>query len=101
MKEDIIAALPEIQIPLLRLETRGQSESFEENATVLRGLQDAPCYVALSYCWGNASVTHPFLCSGQELRVQENMRDVLMQLRQDNWNEWIWMMPSASSRMTM
>ncbi len=47
-------------------------------------LDCAPTYVALSYTWGDPKHTSVILCQGRTLRVTQNLKDALWQLRESH-----------------
>ncbi|KAH7084415.1 heterokaryon incompatibility protein-domain-containing protein [Paraphoma chrysanthemicola] len=42
-----------------------------------------PDYIALSYTWGNPKDTSPVLCDGKIIKITNNLRDALWQLREN------------------
>lgn len=51
---------------------------------------ECPEYYALSYVWGSSHCDRPILVNGQLLSITENLLIVLSQLRQKNFEGWIW-----------
>lgn len=49
-------------------------------------LDDNPVFTALSYVWGDASVTEPITLNGQELQATRNLFNALQHL-QDHWTD--------------
>ncbi|KAF2257882.1 HET-domain-containing protein, partial [Lojkania enalia] len=51
---------------------------------------DAPKYVALSYVWGDATVTDHLLCDGKILNITLNLRDALLRMRPAEIQRLLW-----------
>lgn len=95
--DDIYSTLPENHIRLLRLTSPVPTDSSAKKSSPLQGslvvfpLEEAPSYVAFSYCWGDAiSPTYPLICSGLEIQIRRNIRDALVQLSQVRCQDWLW-----------
>lgn len=50
----------------------------------------APKYVALSYCWGNATHKTWVSCNGQRLGLTKDLLNALRRLRRKDENEMLW-----------
>ena len=53
-------------------------------------LNDSPRYQALSYVWGDPNDTHKIRVNGQDVQVTRNLVDALLQLREDNQVQILW-----------
>jgi Heterokaryon incompatibility protein (HET) len=53
-------------------------------------VDDLPTYEALSYTWGDITVTNTISCNGLLLRVHSNAWHALIDLRQDNDSRMLW-----------
>lgn len=53
-------------------------------------LADNPLYKALSYTWGDASITKAIVVDGQVVQVTENLESALRHLRQDGESLILW-----------
>lgn len=53
-------------------------------------LDDNPPYSALSYVWGDASITSDVQINGEPYPVTENLFEALLQLRADGVADWLW-----------
>ena len=86
------------------LKIHGASGREQEIECTLQSfdLDDEPCYTALSYTWGPpvkfpdsqdesyASEVRPILCNGQPFSVPPNLQDALVELRQSDFTDWLW-----------
>lgn len=53
-------------------------------------LADEPKFVALSYCWGDATDKLPIVCNGQEFLVTRNLDSALRHVRDDEKERILW-----------
>ncbi|KAM0253630.1 hypothetical protein ACHAQJ_007205 [Trichoderma viride] len=65
------------------------SDPIQIQLSVAR-LADEPAFIALSYCWGDATKTLPILCNGQQFHVTENLESALRQLRDESRERILW-----------
>jgi len=53
-------------------------------------LKTAPHYEALSYCWGDPTITRPIICSAGVINITTNLHDALASLRYQNRPRYLW-----------
>ncbi|SPO07270.1 uncharacterized protein DNG_09964 [Cephalotrichum gorgonifer] len=53
-------------------------------------LDEHPEYEALSYCWGDPSITHVISCNGKELGIPKNLYGALRSLRKRDSARTLW-----------
>ena len=93
-QDSVYSDLPNRHIRLLRLESGLTATG--EHSPMLRckisvfPLEAPPKFVAVSYCWGDASISYPLICSGHELRIHQSLYDLLQQLSQVKCKDWLW-----------
>jgi hypothetical protein len=68
----------------------GDGDSTPTCELVQVSLHDEPRYFALSYAWGDASVTSPIVLNGEEKAVAVNLAAALRNLRHESWIVPLW-----------
>lgn len=68
----------------------GQWDSGICCSTEIRSLDDRPKYEALSYVWGDESVTEPIQLNGVEANVTRNLKLALLHLRKQDEPLMLW-----------
>ncbi|PQE22776.1 Heterokaryon incompatibility protein [Rutstroemia sp. NJR-2017a BVV2] len=53
-------------------------------------LSSNPYYEALSYVWGDPTITKPILCSGKNIRITTNLYDALLRFRLPGCERVLW-----------
>jgi hypothetical protein len=53
-------------------------------------LKTAPHYEALSYCWGDRTITQPVICSSSVISITTNLHDALVYLRYQDRSRYLW-----------
>jgi Heterokaryon incompatibility protein (HET) len=87
MESQTYSTLPEGHVRLLSIDPNQDPPSG--HLTVV-ALKDAPKFNALSYAWGEPGTTLDFSCSGDVLRVHENLADFLRLASARYYHQPIW-----------
>jgi hypothetical protein len=85
------------EIRLVTIHLSSEKSAPIECTTITVSLDQAPSYHALSYCWGDPSITVPIRLNGAEVQVTENLgvalryfRAALGELRDKNQQVRLW-----------
>lgn len=78
------------EIRLLRVPRRtAQSDKIEYTLANV-SLQDSPPFVALSYCWGDASFQHEIMVNGHQMHITESLATAMKSLQSDEADVMLW-----------
>jgi len=77
------------QIRLLQI-LPAPSDSVLNLRLITKPLDEEVIYHALSYAWGDASITKTVLCEGRPLEITENLHAALWQFREDRVSAFVW-----------
>ena len=79
--------LGERAVRLLSIKPAYPSETLECGLVVIKSLDDAPPYEALSYVWGSEPATESIVCNGVTVNITANLYEALKHLRPlVSWN---------------
>lgn len=77
------------EIRLLTLLRGGDGDPLSCSLAVVR-LKDAPVFEAISYTWGDPSITENITCNGDPIRITTNLADALRELRHPHDTRLLW-----------
>ncbi|KAH8899124.1 HET-domain-containing protein [Thozetella sp. PMI_491] len=69
------------QIRLLRIKPALYRADFVDLDIILVSLDYAPCYSALSYCWGTAEADREIICNGKAFTARASLEGALKRVR--------------------